>query len=245
MAPSNLVFNSTGTFIAVGDQSLGFIIIWSAIDGSLAAGPFVHESLFCIAYSPSGESIASADRGAFTAKIWNIKTGIAQATITFSGPCRSIAYSPNETLLVSCFGRLKNNDKSVRTEVAVGANLGQYSLDGKYAVVGGTNGEVVVQHAGSGTVAYGPYKIFTGQVVTFVTTMALSPNGKYVTVAEGSGYKFQVLDLLTGKDVGLMLEHPGNIVRSASFSPDGAFLAYTSIGPGVRICNLLKHGYSM
>ncbi|KAF8585743.1 YVTN repeat-like/Quino protein amine dehydrogenase [Ramaria rubella] len=217
-------WNSTGTFIAVGDHSLGYTNIWSAIDGSLAAGPFVHDNagLNSVAYSPSGESIASASYSG-TVKIWNIKTGIAQATITFSGPCMSILYSPNETLLVSCFGTFKNNDKSVRTEVVESATVARYSPDG------------------NGIVAYGPYKVVEGQF----GCMALSPNGKYVAVAEGGRYRFLVLDLLTGKDVKLMLEQPGVLVSSASFSSDGAFLAYATIGAGVRICNLLKHGYSM
>ncbi|KAF8585718.1 YVTN repeat-like/Quino protein amine dehydrogenase, partial [Ramaria rubella] len=211
-------FNSTGTFIAVENYHQGHITIWSAIDGSLAAGPFVHNQVCSVAFSSSGESIVSASYDG-TVKTRSIKTGIAQAAITFSSlnTAQSVSYSPNGTLLVSSpTGRLENSDKSVKTDVAESATVARYSPDGKYAVVGHTNGELVVQHAGNGIVAYGPYKVVKGQF----GWMALSPNGKYVTVAEGAGKRVRVLDLLTGKDVKLMLEHPSDMVVSASFSPN-------------------------
>ncbi|KAF8584786.1 hypothetical protein K439DRAFT_1616401 [Ramaria rubella] len=180
-------FNSTGTFIAVGDQQ-GYINIWSAINGSLAAGPFFHNTnnarywLTLVAYSSTGESIASANYDGIV-KVWDIKTGIAQFAITIDNLAMSVSYSPNGTLLVSGIGSFKNSDKSIRTEYVEKAYVTQYSLDDKYTVVGRGNGEVVVQHAGSRIVAYGPYKLFE----IHVGHITLLPNGKYPTVTGGQG----------------------------------------------------------
>ncbi|KAF8581441.1 tricorn protease domain 2-containing protein [Ramaria rubella] len=247
-------FSSTGSFIAVGDHQ-GYIKIWSAIDGSLAAGPFYHDDtkpsngqpyVTSVAYSPSGKSIASASHDGIV-KIWNIKTGTTQVAITFNGYAMSVSYSLSGTLLASAFGPMKSTDKSVMTEIVEGG-VARYCLDDKYVVIGRSNGELVVQRAGSGIVAYGPYKVSNGQV----TRMAVSPNGKYVAVLEGDPMSIKVWDLLTGKEVKLPLEalepvQPQDLFFSSSFSSDGAFLAYTSIAQyaGVRIYDLLKNGYSM
>ncbi|KAG8733014.1 hypothetical protein FRC11_009288 [Ceratobasidium sp. 423] len=109
-----------------------------------------------------------------------------------------------------------------------------YSPDGSRVVVGNTAHEVTVRNAYDGTVLIGPLRDHAANV----ESVAFSPDGKYFASSSGPyDFTIRVWDVINGAPVANPFEGHTRIVRSISFSTDGARIVSGSFDRTIRVWN--------
>jgi WD40 repeat protein/transcriptional regulator with XRE-family HTH domain/energy-coupling factor transporter ATP-binding protein EcfA2 len=183
-------------------------------------------------FSPDGKLIASGSGSKDgTAKIWDAITGKELLTIqaTTEGGTGNVAFSPNGKLLAT-----GSDDKIARIwEVSTGKELLALKghLDAVYHVAFSPDGNRLATASNDGTVKI--WDIVTGKEIltlseeagTTVYWVAFSPDGLKVVTANSNfpdGWG-TVWSLETGQKL-FTLPGSYNIARSASFSPNGAYI---------------------
>ncbi|KAB5588690.1 Copia protein [Ceratobasidium theobromae] len=234
-------YSSNGALIVSGsvDQT---IRVWSAHDGTLAAGPFEgHTNIVTsVGFSPDGSQIVSASYNE-SISIWNVSDSplAIPPPKGHSSKINSAEFSPDGLLIATGSG-----DNTIRVWSAVdgsyvagpfGGRTGDvssiaFSPDSTRVASGSDDKTIRVWHARDGIPLAGPIEGHTGPIYS----VAFSPDGS--SIASGSYDKtICVWDSFNGRLVAGPFKGHTRRVHSVAFSPDGAYIASSSYDGTIRI----------
>jgi WD40 repeat protein len=173
-----------------------------------------------LAFSPDGKYLLVAGK---EVKVWEIFPGqIGVPSILYSfppGKRHMVALKDNSPFILDVEG---NNYQEMRS-------FG-FSSDGKYLVMGNTDGTVSVLEVATGNkISYPMHSASIGAV-------AISPNGKYVISGSGDNTA-RLWEAATGKEIAHMVHSAP--VSSVAFSPDGRYAASGSYDTSVYVWDTL------
>ena len=238
-----LAFSPRDSLIAsIGsDKSLK---VWEPEAGKLVVNLTATLTLVDVAFSPDGETIASADD--VTIKLWDARTGKLKTEIhsdipsrNFQPPVRSIVFSPNGGLLaVSSYDH-------VFTLLDVGTGKAKYNFDQDsqpYSAAFSPDGNTVVTACQPKALYF--WNLETAELKLKIGTeaasyaVAFSPDGK--TIASDAGFfdrAVSVWDAQTGILMRQLTGHDSAIMILV-FSPDGRKLCGAQSDTAVRIWDM-------
>ncbi|HEV3295132.1 MAG TPA: PQQ-binding-like beta-propeller repeat protein, partial [Streptosporangiaceae bacterium] len=215
--------------------------------GMLPADP---SNVYGVAFSPSGNLLASAD-GDGTVRLWNPATGRAVGAPLHASARHGVygvAFSPDGRLLASAGGdgtvRLwdpatgrpvgKTLHASGRTTARYGVRAVAFSPDGRLLASGGADGTVRLWDPATGRPVG---KTLQASARYGVFGVAFSPDGELLASAGGDG-TVRLWDPATGRPAGKTLQTsvgPFGGHGAVAFSPDGKLLAISSGDGTVRL----------
>ncbi|HRF99344.1 MAG TPA: hypothetical protein PLZ51_29225, partial [Aggregatilineales bacterium] len=175
-----------------------------------------------LAYSPDGQSIASASLN--ETYIWDIQTGENLEIPNHSG-MNTLQYSLNgQHLLINYPGDTNSTGGVIVLDIATGDMIHNiphdsydvsYSPDGAYIASGGDGLRI--------------WDALTGEEVhvfpseSFINNIAYSPDGQYI--ATTSTEVIQIWDVQTGEVI-QGITHREDYIHDIMYSPDGRYLIY-------------------
>lgn len=190
-----VAFTADGkSLVAVANQA-NQIKIWSVESGELQLqlGGF-QAPINQIALSPDGKWIAAASEDR-TVQVWQMHTGQLQGKFSQSIASSSLAFSPNNKVLLAASGNRAilwqlNTRQPSRTLTATNPiHRATFSPDGRLIAILSQNGQVQVQEVATGqvrqTLAISPTT--QGEILTSAAQLGFSPNSKVLTVNTGKG----------------------------------------------------------
>jgi WD40 repeat protein len=197
------------------------------------------DSVFSVAYSPDGQTLASGSRD-HTIKLWNVKTGNLLQTLKGNSDLgKPLAYNPDGQTLAS--GSLDNTIKLWNLKTgnllqtlkgnSVWANSLAYNPDGKTLASGGADSTIKLWNVKTGNLL----QTLTGHSDS-VFSVAYSPDGQ--TLASGSrDNTIKLWNVKTGKLLQTLTGH-SDPVNSVAYSPDGQTLASGSDDDTIKLWNV-------
>jgi WD40 repeat protein len=196
-------------------------------------------SVYSVAYSPDGQTLASGSRDK-TIKLWNARTGKLLQTLTgHSSSVLSLAYSPDGQTLAS-----GSDDKTIKLWDVKTGNLLQtfighsdwvrsvaYSPDGQTLASGSDDKTIKLWNVKTGNLL----QTLTGHS-HWVRSVAYSPDSQ--TLASGSNDKtIKLWNARTGNLLQTLTGH-SDWVLSLAYSPDGQTLASGSYDKTIKLWNV-------
>lgn len=242
------------------DESLfSAVTLWTAGEGQGRGRPLIRFSgkLDAIAFSPDGETLATASGDSRTVTLWDVATGREKVCLDgHQDPIWSVAFSPDGRRLASASGRVPAmtdpDDHEHVGEVRfwdlsgpqptpesnfAGHRYGivatAFSPDGATLLTGGFD-----RTARLWNVADGRERATLEGHEGWVAAVAFSPDGSLV--ATGSHDQLiKIWDAAAGLELACLRGHTGN-VYTVAFSPDGTTLASGSLDGTVRLWDLSR-----
>jgi WD40 repeat protein len=233
-------FSPDGKTLATGcglEGKGGEVTLWDVPTGQKRAIFRGHTgTVHSIAYSTDGKVLAtgSYDR---TVKLWDVSTGIEQATLPSSVWIGRVALAADGTTLAwSSLTNVTVRDLAASQErFSLHAPAGDdcraiaFSPDGGLLATGGC-GSVKLRCARTGKIVHD-----FDRSATDVTAVAFSPDSNKLVVATMSG-TLQLLDSRNREPVALLRGHTGPVL-SVAYAPDGKSIASGSYDRTVRLWN--------
>ena len=221
----SIAFSPDGTELAAGE---GFdVFVWRVSDGALLRTLSGHSwSVFSVAYSPNGQSIATAS-GDNTVKIWRRDNGQLQRTLTgHSFFVMGVAWSPDSTRLATASfdqtSRIWNvsNGQVLRTFTDSDAlNAVDWSSDGTLVATGGVTSIIHLYNPTTG----GLVRDISHPEMVGVHSLAFASDSASIVSGSSEGHprRFRVSD---GALIRRFGTHTGR-VDSVACSPTGPEVA--------------------
>ena len=190
----SVAFSPDGQFLVSGSMDTT-ACLWNVTSGAalatLQGDSDDSDSVYCVAFSPDGKTVALAGGRNGTVRLWNVAaTGSPVTTLqSHSDGVYSVAFSPDGKTVVS------GSDKAVRLwDVASGVVLASLDYSGNaMSVAFSPDSQTVVSGSADNTVRL--WDVASGEVLAIlkghfaaVPTVAFSPDGKIVV--SGSDDKF-------------------------------------------------------
>ncbi|NLH99363.1 MAG: hypothetical protein GX446_07700 [Chthonomonadales bacterium] len=239
--PLSIAFSPEGTLVASGcDQPYGVgrevVRIWRVSDGQLVLGIYDHlETASSVVFTPDGRQIVvgGVDTREYMSRaisFYDVPSGVRRRWFSDWTSVRGMAQSPDGSLIAGTSSSFdlrvwRSADGQVVFDVPLAGSLVTFAPDGEALAVGGTGAVVQLRRSSDGaplsTLAlYDPRPDFTG--------LAFSPDGGVLAATER---KYRKLYLWSPSD-GALLRYfdTGASPSSVTFSPDGAYMAYSDAG---------------
>lgn len=203
------------------------------------------DTVWAVAFSPDGRTLATSSQD-HSIRLWDVSSG-NQTLRLDAGDAGAVAFSPDGRALAGGVGSsVVVWDVAAGTQIRKLATRGTrvvsiaFSPDGRRiaaCAVGqdGSGSEATLRDATTGT----EIRRFAQQAKTVMSTsVAFSPDGRSMltAIAEPNGGSNEAIlwDIASGNEIRHFRGHTAE-VYSASFSPDGAFLATASADRTVRM----------
>jgi len=205
-------------------------VVLVSIDGqqkhSLSHGG---QTIETVAFTPDNKKIITSDQNGLI-NIWDVNTRGLLSSFNVDGIALSLTISPDGKYLVA---GIEEGNRSIvwslstLNQVAVLSQVGregaaQFSTDGKFIATGSSEGTIYLWNAEDGSFDLIENKLLTSGAVL---SMDFSPNNRYLSVGDATGYVY-LFDLELKQEVA-RLAHVDK-VSGVSFSPDGQQLAAVS-----------------
>ncbi len=234
MRVNSVAFSPDSRHFATGTtdfESLNQVKLWDAATGenimtiSVPIGEdAVVKSVTCVAYSPDGRSVLSADFEGMV-RLWDTTTGENTKTFKNIGDVQSAAFSPDgRYILCGSWGSIDVWDVSTGNKVhTIYGHFERvkdvaYSPNGRQFATGSADRTIKLWDAATGK----PIRTLEGHS-SDVQSVAFSPDGR--RLASGSSdMTVRVWNLATGQNTNTFHGHTGT-VWSLQFSPDGRRIA--------------------
>ncbi|MEH1919070.1 protein kinase domain-containing protein [Nostoc sp.] len=215
-----------------------------AIGGQIHTLQGHSNSVYCVAYSPDGKTLATGSHDK-TIKLWDVGTG--REIYTLHGHFDSVycvAYSPDGKTLAT-----GSDDKTIKLwDVTTGGQIltiqahfewvrsVAFSPDGKTLASGSYDKTIKLWDVTTG----GQIRTLQGHSHS-VYSVAYSPDGR--TLASGSyDSTIKLWDVTTGGQILTIQAHSGWVLRSVTFSPDGRTLATGSDDKTIKLWDVTTGG---
>ena len=202
------------------------IKLWDTTTGQQRAFLVHPGGVRSVAYSPNGETLASAGWDK-TVRLWDVTTGKQQVALPHSDALRSLAFSPDGKTLASGSedGTVKLwNTATWREEITLHGHAGpviclSFSPDGKTLASASAWGE---DHGVLNLWDMSPKPARSRHRLAGASTMAFAPNGK--TLATAHDGSFKLWDIATGQQRAAS-HGPKAGITALAFSPDERYVA--------------------
>jgi WD40 repeat protein/serine/threonine protein kinase len=203
--------------------------------------------VFCLAWRPDGQRIASAgvDQGLFTVEVWDPQNGQVDFTLREALPGDSeffsVAFSPDGRFLVMgrANGKLQVWDaQTQKVRLLLGTHRRAirgvvFSPDGLHLASASTDGEIKIWDATRLDKEQKASAIVRGRVHGPSLNLAFSPDGNRLATG-GEENTVKIWDVQTGRELRSLSGHHGDIYALA-FSRDGRWLASAGEDSTVRM----------
>jgi WD40 repeat protein/serine/threonine protein kinase len=234
--------------------------VWDAQTGDVIAEvPGQKNVVFCVAWAPDGQRIASAggEGRRFTLKVFNPQDRTEAFERVTDSEFMAVAFHPDDKHLVT-----GQQDGTIRVwDARTGRGLGTlgthkltvralaFSRDGSHLASASVDGEVKLwdatrleeQHLdGKAEPLVPPFKArFPGVCLN----LSFSPDGRFLATG-GEEYTVRIFDVETGREARPPLRGHKEDIYAVAFSPDGRWLASAGEDSTVRIWDC-RAGYAL
>jgi WD40 repeat protein len=228
----SVAFSPDGTLLAsAGGDQQDAVNLWSIPDGRLLRKLKGHKGgVASVAFSRDGKLLASGGLADYdTINLWWMPDGKLRKALSGGSFVRSLAFSPDGSLLAWCSGEKKLSLWSLlldRSKATLGGranwalNPVAFSPDGQLLASAGSGDTIKLWSVTEGKVQS---TLNLNDYHTLVYSVAFSPDGKLLAVG-AHGLKVRLYPLPTGSSW-VTLEGQSTTVDSVAFSPDGNWLA--------------------
>ena len=228
--------------VTLGDYDGTSVVIWDSSARVQAHLEHDHGSrIIMVALSPGGETVATAGEDGM-ARLWAMKDGRKLQELPHVSPVQALAFSQDGKLLAT-----SSKDGSIRLwDVREGRLWKRFSDHGDFVRIAMSKDASLLATASADGVirivsvadGHGVATIAVGEKLAGI---AFSPDGGRLTIAESNGVT-RIIAAYSGQEVA-RLGYDGPQVGTITLSPDGRFVATTSINGGdnyeVRIASVV------
>jgi WD40 repeat protein/tetratricopeptide (TPR) repeat protein len=233
---TNAVFSPDGKFLVTGTgKGLGQLQLWTSEGQWLRELGRHQDSIFCIAFSPNGQLVATASNDG-TAKIWNLQGQLVANLTGHRSPVDWVVFSPDGQRVATA-----SDDRTVRLWTVQGQELATlrghnnivmsvaFSPDGRYLASGSLDKTIRIWTSDGK-----PVRLISAHQ-DGVLSVVFSPDGR--SIASAGNDKFVKYWTFEGTLQQTFVGHTDR-VTSVAFSPDGRSLVSASYDRTVRLWRL-------